>query len=1110
MTTSEEVTSTDPTRATRPVEFEYELRDLLRGCRLVGELDLEGELFETAKAIAESSRTVDALAKLAYRSPATLAVYLVGSGAQSYDEDGYWAHVPLASTPPRQAQIGQAFERALGTLQLEDFAWLVAQQGARYVTPILLHGTVPRRDVIPLAKALCAELDEGAVDIADVLAIWRKGSTRFEGLNRPTKRFIQHGGAVAVDLLGRIWDAVVARRRGLAETAGIPRYIAAEIEHMDLSWVPTHRIGAPLAQPSLVFDPWSGRGPELLLPATTQVGQWLVTVNEVQERFTANPLREIQLDVPPGRSWRVEGEWDGRIVVRRVFQGVSGLPVYLFDPTSGELRRDQSQVDDRMMIVVLPDTARLLDGDSGAELLLVDEFPPLFGEWSGFRAVEVDFRDVASVVAEVGDATAPIGITGEAKRVTLIGSAVAGVTDGHGREVYDGLPSLRLPANATVANWTVRLEMTSEVIQRACSELSPVLGDTRTLRLDGLLPAPAAGLVSLRVRGPLGSDLADEFTVVERLRFDRPRLPVGPSDVAAPEVWVDPRLAIVEAEGGKLLFRSGVQHRQCTVTGAGAPLALRFAIPRVLWSIWRQADPVHENQSDVLILEPREFDDPSLQLGVSTGVGCELTVVLVDASGEQMQSIGRERTSDTHGRRTFGLHKAADTVRHVDADVLTIQLLAGGIAVDAVKIHRRLRITDLVAEVVVDDESCNLDLAWQEEGPNHPRRALLWPEERPWEDPIDVPLAARPAPSTRLILNNRIPGGGYLVQVTADSEVERPGAVGDDVVRVVIPPRAESAPPSFGDDEVGCALAGSLPCSRVDEAELAGSQERELAVLVGAVLQPPSPEIDAVRSRAVQLLFHDSRDSAVAAEHLVEATHARRLGAEARVRLGIEVVRTAVDCPSTSLTPRQRSDLWETNRVLAAALDRPEIGREGERRWLEQTGWTPEHGMPYVGRAFGDSIGRKPEAELRELAASSRAKSTKLLRRGGFDLANIGWLITTHGAREVVGDWIHDHRKGWLLPRKGTRLPQMSIDAVESLRPAGEDLALRFPMYVTAAAMQVVLFGGDETAARLALIDAAHLAPMLVERQLVVAVIHHLIDLGVIVTDPGNRANGSR
>jgi hypothetical protein len=48
------------------------------------------------------------------------------------------------------------------------------------------------------------------------------------------------------------------------------------------------------------------------------------------------------------------------------------------------------------------------------------------------------------------------------------------------------------------------------------------------------------------------------------------------------------------------------------------------------------------------------------------------------------------------------------------------------------------------------------------------------------------------------------------------------------------------------------------------------------------------------------------------------------------------------------------------------------------------------------------------------------------------------------------------------------------------------------------AALHMVCFTGRDASARTALIDAAHLSPRLVERQALVALLHHLADQGRI------------
>src|SRR6266700_7186966 len=134
--------------------LERELRDRLRGHRLIGELDLEGDLYDRVEGIVGevAGSGYGHLDRLGKHYPAILAVYLVGQGVHNWQGlGGFWGNLSIDGF--RQQVAGPQFESALRTLDLETFDALVeAERAHRYLARILIHGGIPDYSVPDLFR----------------------------------------------------------------------------------------------------------------------------------------------------------------------------------------------------------------------------------------------------------------------------------------------------------------------------------------------------------------------------------------------------------------------------------------------------------------------------------------------------------------------------------------------------------------------------------------------------------------------------------------------------------------------------------------------------------------------------------------------------------------------------------------------------------------------------------------------------------------------------------------------------------------------------------------------------------------------------------------------
>src|SRR5262249_37892280 len=68
----------------------------------------------------------------------------------------------------------------------------------------------------------------------------------------------------------------------------------------------------------------------------------------------------------------------------------------------------------------------------------------------------------------------------------------------------------------------------------------------------------------------------------------------------------------------------------------------------------------------------------------------------------------------------------------------------------------------------VDGDLTTVELEFEERRPLHHRVVRLWSVDRPWEDAITEPIADDRVGSAEISRRDRIPPGGYLVEVAID------------------------------------------------------------------------------------------------------------------------------------------------------------------------------------------------------------------------------------------------------------------------------------------------------------------------------------------------------
>lgn len=287
-------TATGP--SVNPKLMERTLRARLAGRKLVCEMGIDASVHSDLIVAMEQLRDqgiTEAEDTLERDYTAVTVSYLVAEGVYNYVGGNFWPNLTVKGV--HQNLLGSLFERGIRKLGLEPFESL-AEDGLRFVTPILAHGGIPRYCLQDFFRLLLDELRRGAPNASEVLARWRRTSSQLIGIDRPVTRFLLNGGEVSLDLLDRCIDMI--RVGGSdesdvrSELVGLPDYICRAYLDLDLATRQSACVRTGSAVPPAVvrIDPWSGLGPTVLLPRVNREhenGRWAVVAQGMVATFEA-------------------------------------------------------------------------------------------------------------------------------------------------------------------------------------------------------------------------------------------------------------------------------------------------------------------------------------------------------------------------------------------------------------------------------------------------------------------------------------------------------------------------------------------------------------------------------------------------------------------------------------------------------------------------------------------------------------------------------------------------------------------------------------------------------------------------------------------------------
>ncbi len=523
---------------------EREFESSLRGKRLICEIPLAEGL------IGELQNELEALGLNAWDDfPSVAAVTTVGVGVYHYQSGTYWDSWPGLDKANEAGRWGQRFERFLGAHPtLETFSFLRIERALRYVAPILAHGGVPLSCIHELFD-LVARFGATGESGEELLEYLQSRAPTLGIHFVPVKRFIEYGGEVAEDLVGRLValrDAYETDQAGF----GLPPHILQAFRR----WRQVHREaaatrGARFPAPTIKLDPGSYKLNLHLPPCDghPDAGEnWRFGDKCFPSSRGGDPILR-----KPRESWEVvNGER------HFTFRGITKTsPALFFDPRTGQLIRgpEKRRLPERVWVITREGTTLSVQPEDE------EEYKP----WPGFRMVSLDLEGRTHL--EVG------GHLFEVRRPFFHGD-MEPVLFVHSR---DGLPVLNEPPRIW---WEGKANLTVEFERKPQGNIDVEAGALAELLTD-------AGEYRLLLRGPLGDAQALHFLLAPGLRVEaKPnvRLPNGSS--------IDWHVTI---PGGEVLLngvprafmRSQERQPQADVVIRGRHLHLILTVPQLEWAL---------------------------------------------------------------------------------------------------------------------------------------------------------------------------------------------------------------------------------------------------------------------------------------------------------------------------------------------------------------------------------------------------------------------------------------------------------------------------------------------------------------------------------------------
>ncbi len=1084
---------------TNHIDTESRLQELLRGKRLVGELDLSpgGRALEMAEWVFNGvTRTGDYGRLKQY--PAATAVFLAAEGGRCYDDGTFWPNIESLkdASPQEQSVVGKAFEAAVRQLRLEDFGDAPeAGRWLRFVTPILLHGGIPASCAPDAAQLILADMRQGVQDGAELIDGVLRSTARKAQLDRPLQRFFSYGGEFALDLVERMMAAVLdinaiglddARQLAseLAEELGLPEYLLqALIDGGSIGGGVRHRRPP---RPLVRIDRYSCSGPHVALPPVEGGGEWLLSGSSAS-RHTALQREAHEVPLTPSRGgWTVTLR-SSAVETGAQFKGHPDVAAYIFEP-GGRMAREQRRIrGDVTLLLVAKDIEVLCRNETSARL--AEELPARGEPWNGWKLLSLDLSGTDALVLRSKNAglEAPVllPVSRPPQGPAITSHPVVAVSGPMGCAVYAEAPCVAEPDGTTPATWRVRWRSDDDTNPPATAVLYDLPCGPHGRSLAPRLPTEDSCCGTLEIVGPLGSDLRERIAVVRGLRVTMPDRVIGPDETV--EVTVDADCVLTDSNGSsgrsvRIQFEPGSESTELLADG----VPLTVTIPRLSWATSYRDMPAaalgrDRQQIGLDQIESGEAESLLVRCGRPTSIAVELHGHELLQRTEASQAVGEQ------GRWAFPLSLFRDTASASGLAKMSLRLHAEGAQADAAVVVARHEVSRLYVDVA-DAEAGEvlIDVAWHENRRFRNRQVRLWPQHRIWAQPVCEDIPDDVDGSFDCVVE--APPGPYLAEIALRDDwttPQRPSRGAASVeVSVGSPQEADRRLRTLGltvaTEALELAVSGH-PRSRQIDGHVITAARHELRQALAASCGPAVP-FDALTRLVHLALSADGVLEEMLAQELVGVLPSLHM-----LRLTLAMMTVPARCPASSET---METLWESEPLAAAVLD-CELDDHSTARWECFAGWVPalDNGGPeQPAEPISKPLDELSPDRLTALADALPPMGSLPLQFGGYTLAALEMLQKTWPDRTQLNSWMATHTR---VTTYTQRLDPAQHQQIDALMPAsGAAGWQRFPARLQAAAFQLaddIASQAERDAAAQALLDAAEMAPLLTKRSLFTA-----------------------
>jgi len=615
------------------VAIEARNRRDLEAVSLVAELDLDVDSPQFVGAYDVVSTVItrngpERIEIISRSYPACTAISLATLGMLYGDGGEFWATLYEAAgnshrlpylNDQRQAAYGKAFLAALNALDLPTFSHV---EGRRYLTPILLHAGLPASGVRRVWKALAQQVERGYEDGREIVARWRRDSSEMQGFTRPVHHFILETGRFASDLIRRMASVLIdesGTNGGLsaAEVAlkhRVPRVFVEQLRFEGIAGLERRDM---LPRPYVFFDGLKGEGPRLylpMLPKDSLNSTWRVTDSLDEPKLYQTSAQRTQAPVlNPFDLWTCELVDDDELALSpgKDFGSYGAKPLWFFRETQKgiEFFEPEGTLDAGRVIVLARRVCRIeiVSGGETQQCGPSEDLPELAGKWSNYAFFEVvvsegdSFRARYQAESDKGDPPFSIELQVVAPPVApaLVGDMTTFASDLQGRHLYVGLPDIVFPqdcSNPSLYNLIINRGM-SEVCR---TRLDTIPSDGRSFSLDEVHEW-SAGSYTVRVLGPLGSDLVEQFVFLPELTFENELAAMGPFGL------VKCAITIRDFQPIEIEFPEGQTRSELLIDVVDEQLSLSVEIPRILFDVVRTKDALPSLGAHPVIWTDEEY-----------------------------------------------------------------------------------------------------------------------------------------------------------------------------------------------------------------------------------------------------------------------------------------------------------------------------------------------------------------------------------------------------------------------------------------------------------------------------------------------------------------------